>query len=132
VPTFRSSYSIAAPLLRTSKSYGHWQTYDSRAVFLSEVPGSDSPLVAQGLQTDGTTPPKTWHTVKPLIYRRETTLPGAKWRHHKRFGGNWKPFLRTFRHANRNIRQRGDARALFDSLFQPANNRAQRRRGHLN
>src|SRR5947208_712737 len=54
VPTFRGSHPVTAPIFcEPRKANGHPQTYDSRAAFRIEVPGTNSPLVPLGLQFDG-------------------------------------------------------------------------------
>src|SRR5579859_1343825 len=55
VPTFRSScYTSAATFHELRKVMGASQTYDSRAAFLFDVPGSNSQLMVQERQIGGT------------------------------------------------------------------------------
>jgi hypothetical protein len=47
-------HRLSTHLSRTSESHGHWQTYDSSAALLFEVPERYSPLAVQELQIGGT------------------------------------------------------------------------------
>jgi hypothetical protein len=57
VPTFQSSCPVSAPTFHElRKVMGTSKSIVSSAVFLFEVPGSNSPLAVQELQIGGTSP----------------------------------------------------------------------------